>query len=112
MIDRGIIVRNDEDFRFKVIDVCKEAFFEGSGTIYVNVLNEKVMFSNLFELDGMKFIEPSVNLFSSNNPYGACKVCGGFGDVLGIDPTKIIPNHNLSVLSGCVAPWRTEKMKV
>ena len=112
VIDRGIIVRNDEDFRFKVIDVCKEAFFEGSGIIYVNVLNERVMFSNLFELDGIKFIEPSVNLFSSNNPYGACKVCGGFGDVLGIDPTKIIPNHNLSVLSGCVAPWRTEKMKV
>ena len=52
VIDRGIIVRNDEDFRFKVIDVCKEAFFEGSGTIYVNALNEKVMFSNLFELDG------------------------------------------------------------
>ena len=50
VIDRGIIVRNDEDFRFKVIDVCKEAFFEGSGIIYVYVLNERVMFSNLFEL--------------------------------------------------------------
>ena len=112
VIDRGKISQNDEDFKFKIIDVCKEAFFEGSGTLYINVLNEKFVFSNLFELDGMKFIEPSVNLFSSNNPYGACKTCGGFGDVLGIDPNKIIPNHNMSVLSGCIVPWRTEKMKI
>jgi excinuclease ABC subunit A len=112
VIDRGITSRNDEDFRFKIIDVCKEAFFEGSGIINVNILNKNYSFSDLFELDGIKFIEPTINLFSSNNPYGACKSCGGFGDVLGMDPTKIIPNHNLSVLSGCVAPWRTEKMKI
>ena len=112
VIDRGITSRNDEDFRFKIIDVCKEAFLEGSGIINVNILNKNYSFSDLFELDGIKFIEPTINLFSSNNPYGSCKSCGGFGDVLGMDPTKIIPNHNLSVLSGCVAPWRTEKMKI
>ena len=112
VIDRGIVSRDDEDFRFKIIDVCKEAFFEGSGIINVNILDKNHSFSDLFELDGINFVEPSINLFSSNNPYGACKACGGFGDVLGIDPTKIIPNHNLSVLSGCVAPWRTDKMKV
>ena len=112
VIDRGIIAHNDEDFKFKIIDVCKEAFFEGSGTLYVNISNNCIVFSNLFELDGMKFIEPSVNLFSSNSPYGACKVCGGFGDVLGLDSNKIVPNQNLSVFSGCIGPWRTEKMKV
>ena len=112
VIDRGLVSRDDEDFRFKIIDVCKEAFFEGSGVINVNILDKNHSFSDLFELDGINFVEPSINLFSSNNPYGACKACGGFGDVLGIDPTKIIPNHNLSVLSGCVAPWRTDKMKV
>ena len=112
VIDRGITSANDEDFRFKIIDVCKEAFFEGSGIINVNISGHNHSFSDLFELDGIKFIEPTINLFSSNNPYGACNICGGFGDVLGIDPNKIIPNHNLSVFSGCVAPWRTEKMKV
>ena len=33
----------------------------------------------------IKIIEPSVNLFSFNNPYGACKNCQGYGDTIGID---------------------------
>jgi excinuclease ABC subunit A len=58
----------------------------------------------------MSFEEPSVNLFSFNNPYGACKRCDGFGKVLGIDPDLVIPDTTLSVFEGAIAPWRTEKM--
>ena len=92
LIDRGI-VSNDESFQFKIIEVCKEAFYEGSGKLVVNINKEKREFSNKFELDGIQFVEPTLNLFSFNNPYGACDECGGFGNVLGYDVKKIIPNE-------------------
>ena len=112
LIDRGVVHVGDENFKFKVVEVCKEAFLEGEGRLLVTFPHEKKEFSNRFELDGIKFLEPSINLFSFNNPYGACSECGGFGNVLGFDENKIIPNKNLSIFSNCIAPWRTEKMKV
>jgi len=67
-------------------------------------------FNNRFELDGMQFEEPSPNLFSFNNPYGACPTCEGFSQVLGIDADLVIPDRRLSVYEGAVAPWRGEKL--
>ena len=110
LFDRGIIDSLDENFKFKIIDISKEAFYEGEGYLTLNIEGKEKQFSNKFELDGMLFVEPTLNLFSFNNPYGACAVCGGFGNILGIDKNKVIPNKNLSILSGCVAPWRSEKM--
>ena len=49
------------------------------------------MFSDRFEADGIVFEEPSLNLFSFNNPYGACKRCEGFGKILGLDHDLIFP---------------------
>jgi len=113
LIDRGIVSSGDESFDFKIIEVCKEGFFEGGGRITVTIPKVNTRdFSNKFELDGITFIEPTLNLFSFNNPYGACSGCGGFGNVLGFDKSKIIPNESLSLYSNCIVPWRTEKMKV
>ena len=113
LIDRGIVSSSDESFDFKIIEVCKEGFFEGGGRITVTIPKVSTRdFSNKFELDGITFIEPTLNLFSFNNPYGACSGCGGFGNVLGFDKSKIIPNESLSLYSNCIVPWRTEKMKV
>ena len=67
-------------------------------------------FSDRFELDGITFTEPSVNFFSFNNPFGACRTCEGFGKVLGIDEELVIPDKSLSVYEGAIAPWRTEVM--
>jgi excinuclease ABC subunit A len=67
-------------------------------------------FSDRFELDGMTFTEPSVNFFSFNNPFGACRTCEGFGKVLGIDDDLVIPDKSLSVFEGAIAPWRSEAM--
>ena len=61
-------------------------------------------------MDGLKFEEPSVNLFSFNNPYGACKRCEGFGAVIDIDPDLVIPNRQLSVYDYAIACWKGEKM--
>ena len=113
LIDRGVVSVNDDSFSFKIIEVCKEAFFEGNGKLLLTIPNVKTReFSNKFELDGISFTEPTLNFFSFNNPYGACSNCGGFGNVLGFDKNKIIPNEKISLYSNCIAPWRTEKMKV
>ncbi len=67
-------------------------------------------FSDKFEADGITFEEPSVTFFSFNNPYGACKTCEGFGNVLGLDIDLIVPNKTLSIYEGAIACWATEKM--
>lgn len=111
LIDRNTVKHNDEDTQFRFSDSVQTAFFEGEGECIVDVVGvEKRIFSDKFELDGLSFEEPSVNLFTFNNPYGACKRCEGFGKILGIDPELVIPDKNLSVFEGAVAPWRTERM--
>lgn len=101
-----------EDNSFRITDSVQTAFFEGEGTCNVRIMGEKkYVFSDKFELEGRKFEEPSINLFSFNNPYGACRRCEGFGKVLGIDEDLVIPDKSLSVYEGAVAPWRSETMK-
>ncbi|MEO8712276.1 MAG: excinuclease ABC subunit UvrA, partial [Parafilimonas sp.] len=56
------------------------------------------------------FEEPVPNLFSFNNPYGACPTCEGFSQVLGIDPDLVFPDRRMSVYDGAVAPWKGEKL--
>ena len=111
LLDRGKTNPLDENTQFKIIDIVKKGFFEGKGKIQVKIDNDKKRsFSNLFEKDGIKFHEPILNFFNNNSPFGACKNCSGFGNTLGIDKRLIIPNENLSVYGGAVAPWRTNKM--
>jgi excinuclease ABC subunit A len=126
----------DEDTQYRLSDSVQTALFEGEGECVVlnpspdakssldeskqgsplSIIDEDgqrsggVMFSDRFELDGIVFEEPSVNLFTFNNPYGACRRCEGFGNVLGLDPELVIPDKTLSVFEGAIAPWRSEKM--
>ena len=58
----------------------------------------------------MTFTEPNVHLFSFNNPFGACHTCEGYGDVVGIDKTLVIPNTTLSIYENAIFPWRGESM--
>lgn len=111
LIDRIVVKDFDEDDKHRIADSIQTAFYEGEGDCYLEVdgkIGQK--FSNRFELDGIQFEEPVPNLFSFNNPYGACPSCEGFGQVLGIDPDLVIPDKRLSVFEGAVAPWRGEKM--
>jgi excinuclease ABC subunit A len=110
LIDRAVVQPDDEDLQFRIADSVQTAFFEGHGECHLWVEGEVRIFSDRFELDGMVFEEPSVNFFSFNNPYGACRRCEGFGNVLGIDEDLVIPDKSLTVYEGAVAPWRTEKM--
>lgn len=111
LIDRAAVQPTDEDLAFRLSDSVQTAFFEGHGDCRVYVEGkEPMLFSDRFELDGISFTEPSVNLFSFNNPFGACQTCEGFGKILGIDDDLVIPDKGLSLFEGAVAPWRTETM--
>jgi len=111
VIDR-IVVKDDEDFYNRLGNAVDNAFFEGKGRCVIEVLETaaQTLFSNQFELDDMKFLEPNVHLFSFNNPYGACPKCEGYGDVIGIDADLVVPNTALSVYEEAVFPWRGESM--
>ncbi len=101
----------DEDDDHRISDSITTAFYEGEGEVTLEINGTEILhFSNKFELDGIKFEEPVPNLFSFNNPYGACPVCGGFSLVLGIDPDLVMPDKRLSVYENGVAPWRGEKL--
>lgn len=111
LVDRTVVKHSDEDATFRLSDSIQTAFYEGEGACIIQPLGKiAVTFSDRFELDGMVFEEPSINLFSFNNPFGACKTCDGFGKVLGIDEDLIFPDKTLSVFDGLIAPWRSEAM--
>lgn len=114
LIDR-LVKRNEEApeaLAFRLSDSVQTAYHEGFGSCMVRVNDgEWKTFSDRFERDGMVFEEPSVDLFSFNNPYGACKACEGYGRILGIDEDLVIPNRSLSIFEGAVAPWRGEQMQ-
>ena len=111
LIDRVVVKDFDEDDIHRISDSIGTAFYEGEGLLWVEQ-NDTILktFNNKFTLDGIEFDEPSPNLFSFNNPYGACPTCEGYSQVLGIDENLVIPNPHLSVYDGGVAPWKGEKL--
>ncbi len=116
LVDRLVAREFDEDDKHRIADSVNTAFYEGEGDMYVEVqpadggAAQLQHFSNRFELDGISFEEPVPNLFSFNNPFGACPTCEGFSQVLGIDNDLVIPDKRLSVYEGAVAPWKGEKL--
>lgn len=114
IIDRIVIKPEDQDLPSQLADSIQTAFYEGEGEcICITELGGKQWhekFSNRFEADGITFEEPTVNLFSFNNPYGACKTCEGYGSIIGIDEDLVIPNKSLSIYEDAVACWKGEKM--
>ena len=102
----------DESFLQRLADSIQMAFYEGRG--YCSLKNMETQevrdFSNKFELDGKEFLEPTVHLFSFNNPLGACPTCEGYGKVIGIDEDLVITNKNLSVFEDAVSAWKGDSM--
>ncbi len=112
VIDRLVVKDFDEAELHRMADSIQTAFYENDSRCIIEVnFKKRYTFSNLFERDGMRFGEPVPNLFSFNNPMGACPECEGFGQVLGIDPDLVIPNKSLSIYEGAIACWHGNKMK-
>ena len=120
LIDRIVAKPFDEDDLHRLADSVQTAFYESEGDCILELTYPEdnkqsgkptiQQFNSRFEADGIIFEEPTPNLFSYNNPFGACPVCEGFGQVLGIDPDLVIPDKRISVYEGAVVAWRGEKM--
>ncbi len=111
LIDRFVVKQGDDDYVKRVADSILTAFQESEGECLIEIMGEDSetrLFNNRFELDGLEFIEPNHQLFNYNNPYGACKVCEGYGKTMGIDDNKVIPDKTKSVYEGAIAAWRGE----
>lgn len=113
LVDRFQVQKSDSDLSGRIADSVQTAYYESHGYCMAEVAGEpptRKSYSNRFEADGIDFEEPSANLFTFNNPYGACKTCEGFGTIIGIDEDLVIPNKNLSIYDEAIACWRGEKM--
>ena len=113
LIDR-MSVDDGSDSIARLYDSAETAFYEGDGECRLVFLPSNLTydFSTRFEADGIKFEEPSDNMFAFNSPLGACPECEGFGSIIGIDEKLVIPNSSLSVYGGCVQCWHGDKMKI
>ena len=125
LVDR-IVADGEPSTLNRFADSVQTAFFEGKGECklvielpeYEN--QESVIghpnsvhiltFSQRFEADGITFVEPTEHLFDFNNPLGACPTCGGYGNVIGIDPDLVVPDKTKTIYEGAIACWRGEKM--
>ncbi|MEM1125081.1 MAG: excinuclease ABC subunit UvrA [Bacteroidota bacterium] len=111
LVDRLAIRQGDEATLSRIADSVEQAFREGGGRCVALVAKggDRHDFSEFFERDGMRFQEPTPQLFAFNSPLGACPTCEGFGRVAGIDEDLVIPNPELSIRQGALAPFRTEQ---
>ncbi|MCB9198784.1 MAG: excinuclease ABC subunit UvrA [Flavobacteriales bacterium] len=113
VVDR-IKTSKEESNLSRIAESIETAFLESDGQCEVVIFKGKDVihhgFSNQFELDGIRFEEPTLDFFAFNNPVGACPTCEGFGKVMGIDKDLVIPNKNLSIYEDAIVCWRGETM--
>ena len=125
LVDR-LVADGEQSTLNRFADSVQTAFFEGKGECklaieipeYENQKSEIenpnnryiTTFSLRFEADGITFVEPTEHLFDFNNPLGACPTCGGYGNVIGIDPDLVVPDKTKTIYEGAIACWRGEKM--
>ena len=125
LVDR-VIADGEESTLNRFADSVQTAFFEGKGECRLVMEipeNEHPesgirhpnnpcveIFSQRFEADGITFMEPTEHLFDFNSPLGACPTCGGYGNVIGIDPDLVVPDKTKTIYEGAIACWKGEKM--
>jgi excinuclease ABC subunit A len=107
LIDRLVA---SADVRERLVDSLETCFQEGHGTSTIETVEDeprRLRFSERFECkyDGTIYAQPEPRLFSFNNPYGACPLCQGFGNTIGLDLDLVIPNPGLTLSEGAVEPW-------
>lgn len=129
--DRLIFEKDNSDIKQRLSDSLELAFNEGDGYLSIFVKDDSTnsienevqvsensinligykeyLFNKHLECDGIRFEEPEPQLFSFNNPIGACPRCQGFGETVDIDPDLIIPDINKSIFQGAIHPFSTPK---
>jgi excinuclease ABC subunit A len=105
VIDR---IEVHEDSLTRIKKSVQTAFRYGKGLLMVldNDTEQLRYFSRLLmcPTTGLSYEDPEPNTFSFNSPYGACPKCNGLGEIAVVDKEKLIPNPNLSIRKGGLAP--------
>ena len=134
LVDR-LIADGEESTLNRFADSVQTAFFEGKGEcrLVIEIPNidrcaedrptgcrsaspedgresKIITYSQRFEADGITFMEPTEHLFDFNSPLGACPTCGGYGNVIGINPDLVVPDKTKTIYEGAIACWKGEKM--
>ena len=105
-----------DDLQTRLHSSIETAFDKGTGKLYVRKefsdtqVVEFVPYINRFEADGIEFAKPDEYLFSFNSPLGACPVCGGLGQIIGISEDLVVPDKSKTIYDGAIACWRGDKM--
>ena len=103
-----------EDLQTRLHSSIDSAFDKGNGIMLVRRERSGEVtlkqFVNRFEADGMEFSKPDEYLFSFNSPLGACPVCGGLGQIIGISEDLVVPDKSKTIYDGAIACWRGDKM--
>jgi len=106
VVDRLIV---SQTIRRRLTDSLELAFSISDGLAIVDLVGEKgFLFSQKAScrVCGFGFPQLTPQMFSFNNPLGACRECGGIGTKMYFDPELIVPDPDLSLREGAVAPWR------
>ncbi len=114
--DRLVIT---EDNRERLTEDIEQALSAGSGKVSVyrtdsagEIVSASHFSSGLHCADcDIHYSEASPSHFSFNSPLGACEKCRGFGRVIGVDYSLVIPDQNKSLSQGAVKPWQTESYR-
>jgi len=107
IVDR---VKVEGDLRARLTDSVETAYTEGGGAAFaIEVPDAAVVhrFSERFECRecAIPYEVPQPRLFSFNNPFGACPVCHGFGNVIELDMNLVVPDASKSIAQNAVEPW-------
>jgi len=112
VVDR-LIVRQDEEERQRFADSIETALKLGDGIVLIShtppdsQVAQETLYSEHFACVncGISVGEIEPRTFSFNTPYGACPACTGLGSILRVDPDLVVPNPDLSLNEGAIAPW-------
>jgi excinuclease ABC subunit A len=107
VVDR---IRVEGDLRSRLTDSIETSYREGGGAAFAIVLDggaQRLEFSERFECRscGIPYETPQPRLFSFNNPFGACPTCHGFGNIIELDMSLVVPDGSKSISQGAIEPW-------
>jgi len=106
IVDR---VKIDGEIRARLTDSIETAYTEGGGAAFaIEVPDERVhRFSERFECRecNLQYEIPQPRLFSFNNPFGACPICHGFGNIIELDMDLVVPDAAKSIQQNAIEPW-------
>ena len=104
LVDR---LKLSKRIRKRLVDSLEICFRESKSAIVLTTDDDLFRFSEAFVCrnDGTEFEEPEPRLFSFNSPFGACPTCQGFGNTTGIDYDLVVPDKNVSIADGAIAPF-------